>query len=99
MDDEGGLCPSDGQTIGELQVQGPMVFTGYLGRPDADASAFTPDGWFRTGDVVTIAPDGTHRIVGRASTDLIKSGGYKIGAGEVEDALLAVPGVREAAVI
>ena len=98
-DDDGGLLPSDGQAIGELQVQGPMVFTGYLGRPDADASAFTADGWFRTGDVATIAPDGSHRIVGRASTDLIKSGGYKIGAGEVEDALLAVPGVREAAVI
>jgi fatty acid CoA ligase FadD36 len=89
----------DGESIGELQVQGPMVFTGYLGRPDADRQAFTADGWFRTGDVVTIDPDGTHRIVGRASTDLIKSGGFKIGAGEVEDALLAVPGVREVAVI
>jgi len=99
MDDDGELVASDGEAIGELQVRGPMVFTGYLGRPDADASAFTDDGWFRTGDVVTITPDGTHRIVGRASTDLIKSGGYKIGAGEVEDALLAVPGVREAAVI
>lgn len=99
MDDDSGLLPSDGQAIGELQVQGPMVFSGYLGRPDADAAAFTADGWFRTGDVVTIFPDGTHRIVGRASTDLIKSGGYKIGAGEVEDALLAIPGVREAAVI
>jgi acyl-CoA synthetase (AMP-forming)/AMP-acid ligase II len=97
--DDGRLLPADGEAIGELQVRGPMVFTGYLGRPDADAEAFTSDGWFRTGDVVTIAPDGTHRIVGRASTDLIKSGGYKIGAGEVEDALLAVPGVRQAAVI
>jgi fatty acid CoA ligase FadD36 len=97
--DDGNLLPTDGVSMGELQVQGPMVFGGYLGRPDADAQAFTADGWFRTGDVASIAPDGTHRIVGRASTDLIKSGGYKIGAGEVEDALLAVPGVREAAVI
>jgi len=99
VDDDGEPLPWDGQAIGELQVSGPMVFSGYLGRPEADAAAFTADGWFRTGDVVTVTPDGTHRIVGRASTDLIKSGGYKIGAGEVEDALLAVPGVREAAVI
>ena len=99
VDDDGRVLPSDGETIGELQVRGPMVFTGYLGRPDADRLAFTPDGWFRTGDVVTIGPDGVHRIVGRASTDLIKSGGYKIGAGEVEDSLLAHPGVQEAAVV
>jgi fatty acid CoA ligase FadD36 len=99
VDDDGDLVPWDGEAIGELQLSGPMVFDGYLGRPEATAAAFTADGWFRTGDVVTITPDGTHRVVGRASTDLIKSGGYKIGAGEVEDALLAVPGVREAAVI
>jgi fatty acid CoA ligase FadD36 len=97
--DDGSLLPADGRTIGELHLHGPTVFTGYLGRPDADAAAFTADGWFRTGDVVTVDPDGMHRIIGRASTDLIKSGGYKIGAGEVEDSLLAFPGVREAAVI
>jgi fatty acid CoA ligase FadD36 len=91
--------PRDGKSIGELQVRGPTLFSGYLGRPDATASAYTMDGWFRTGDVATIGPDGTHRIVGRTSTDLIKSGGYRIGAGEVEDALLAHPAVREAAVI
>lgn len=94
-----GLLPADGVAVGELQVQGPTVFGGYLGRPDATAAAFTDDGWFRTGDVATILPDGRHRIVGRASTDLIKSGGYRIGAGEIEDVLLALPGVREAAVI
>jgi fatty acid CoA ligase FadD36 len=99
MDDDGQVLPFDGEAIGELQVRGPMVFTGYLRQPDADARAFTPDGWFRTGDVATAFPDGTHQIVGRASTDVIKSGGYKIGAGEVEDSLLTVPGVREAAVI
>ena len=59
----------------------------------------TADGWFATGDVATIGPDGWHRIVGRASTDLIKSGGYRIGAGEVENALLAHPAVAEVAVI
>jgi fatty acid CoA ligase FadD36 len=84
---------------GELEMRGPTVFAGYLHRPDANATAFTDDGWFRTGDIATIDPDGTHRIVGRASTDLIKSGGFRIGAGEIESALLAHPAVREAAVI
>jgi len=84
---------------GELEVRGATVFAGYLGRPDATAASFTSDGWFRTGDVATVDPDGTHRIVGRASTDLIKTGGYRVGAGEVEDALLSHPAVQEAAVI
>ncbi|WP_433688716.1 acyl-CoA synthetase [Micromonospora carbonacea] len=98
-DEHGAALPADGEAMGELQVAGPALFDGYLGRPDADAATRTPDGWFRTGDVATIGPDGWHRIVGRAATDLIKSGGYRIGAGEVEDALLAHPGVREAAVV
>jgi fatty acid CoA ligase FadD36 len=89
--------PVDG--IGELQVRGPTLFDGYLGRPEATADSYTADGWFRTGDIAAIEADGTHRIVGRASTDLIKSGGYRIGAGEVENALLAHPAVREAAVV
>lgn len=97
--DDGSPLPHDGATVGELQVRGETVFSGYLGRPDATAASFTPDGWFRTGDMAVIDPDGAHRIVGRASTDLIKSGGYRIGAGEVENALLAHPAVREAAVI
>ncbi|GAA4723707.1 AMP-binding protein [Phytohabitans rumicis] len=83
----------------ELQVRGATLFSGYLNRPDATAAAFTADGWFRTGDVAAIDADGSHRIVGRLSTDLIKSGGYRIGAGEVEDALLSHPAVREAAVV
>jgi fatty acid CoA ligase FadD36 len=70
-----------------------------LGRPGATAAAFTADGWFRTGDMAVVEPSGAHRIVGRASTDLIKSGGYRIGAGEVENALLGHPAVREAAVL
>ncbi|WP_436776214.1 acyl-CoA synthetase [Yinghuangia sp. YIM S09857] len=97
--DDGTPVPHDGETVGELQVQGPTLFDGYLNRPDATAESLTPDGWFRTGDVAVIAPDGWHRIVGRASTDLIKSGGYRVGAGEVEGALLAHPAVREAAVV
>jgi fatty acid CoA ligase FadD36 len=83
----------------ELQIRGATLFSGYLNRPDATAAAYTPDGWFRTGDLAAIHADGSHRILGRASTDLIKSGGYRIGAGEVENALLAHPAVREAAVV
>ncbi|WP_408055802.1 acyl-CoA synthetase [Streptomyces lycii] len=88
-----------GSGIGELQLTGPSLFTGYLNRPEATAGSFTGDGWFRTGDIATIGADGHHRIVGRASTDLIKSGGYRVGAGEVENALLDHPAVREAAVV
>ncbi|MFF7173552.1 acyl-CoA synthetase [Streptomyces pseudovenezuelae] len=88
----------DGETVGEIQVRGPNLFTEYLNRPDATAAAFTADGWFRTGDMAVRDGDGYVRIVGRKATDLIKSGGYKIGAGEIENALLEHPGVREAAV-
>jgi fatty acid CoA ligase FadD36 len=84
---------------GELQVRAPTMFDGYLGRPEATAACWTSDGWFRTGDVATLGTDGWHRILGRASVDLIKSGGYRIGAGEVEAALLAHPAVQEAAVV
>jgi fatty acid CoA ligase FadD36 len=97
--EDGGLVPQDGESVGDLQVQAPTMFDGYLGRPEATAACWTADGWFATGDVATLGPDGWHRIVGRASVDLIKSGGYRIGAGEIEAALLAHPGVREAAVI
>ncbi|MGJ5897178.1 acyl-CoA synthetase [Streptomyces sp. V2] len=88
----------DAERVGEIQVRGANLFTEYLNRPDATAAAFTPDGWFRTGDMAVRDPDGYVRIVGRKATDLIKSGGYKIGAGEIENALLEHPGVREAAV-
>ncbi|MFD0687010.1 acyl-CoA synthetase [Actinomadura fibrosa] len=97
--EDGTPVPADGETPGELHVRAPMLFQGYLNRPEATAKAFAEDGWFRTGDIAAVGPDGWHRIVGRASTDLIKSGGYRIGAGEVENALLAHPGVREAAVV
>ncbi|MFJ8537713.1 acyl-CoA synthetase [Streptomyces sp. NPDC093591] len=88
----------DGETVGEIQVRGPNLFTEYLNRPDATAAAFTADGWFRTGDMAVRDGDGYVRIVGRKATDLIKSGGYKIGAGEIENALLEHAGVRDAAV-
>jgi fatty acid CoA ligase FadD36 len=99
LDDTGGEVPHDGETVGRLEVRGPMMFDGYLNRPEASAEAFDADGWYRTGDVAVIDGGGMHRIVGRESVDLIKSGGYRIGAGEIETALLGHPGVREAAVV
>ncbi|MDX6760283.1 acyl-CoA synthetase [Streptomyces sp. F8] len=94
------IAAEDGAEIGELQLTGPTLFSGYLGRPEATAAAYTGDGWFRTGDIAAVGEqDGVHRIVGRASTDMIKSGGYRIGAGEIENALLDHPRVREAAVV
>jgi malonyl-CoA/methylmalonyl-CoA synthetase len=83
--------------VGEIEVRGPNLFLGYLNRPDATEAAFR-DGWFRTGDVGTRTSDGDLRIVGRRATDLIKSGGYKIGAGEIENVLAEHPGVVEVAV-
>src|ERR1700759_3641225 len=71
--------PPDGATVGRLHVRGPMMFDGYLNRPDATAEAFDADGWYRTGDVAVVDGGGMHRIVGRESVDLIKSGGDRIG--------------------
>jgi malonyl-CoA/methylmalonyl-CoA synthetase len=98
--DDGGadISALDGETIGEIVVRGPNLFLGYLNLPDATAAAMR-DRWFVTGDLATRDADGWLRIVGRRSTDLIKTGGYKVGAGEVEAALLEHPGVAEAAVI
>ncbi len=98
IDDNGErIDVSDDETIGEIRVRGPNVFSEYLNRPEATADAIR-DGWFFTGDLATRAPDGYIRIVGRRSTDLIKSGGYKIGAGEIEMALLDHPAVADVAV-
>ncbi|WP_027940948.1 acyl-CoA synthetase [Amycolatopsis taiwanensis] len=95
--DEAGDVVEAAETVGEIQVRGPNLFTEYLNRPDATAEVFT-GGWFRTGDMAVRDTDGYLRIVGRKATDLIKSGGYKIGAGEIENALLEHPGVAEVAV-
>ena len=96
--DDGSAAAHDGDTIGELHVAGSTLFDGYLGRPEATATAFD-DQWFRTGDAAVIDADGFHRIVGRQSLDIIKTGGFKVGAGEVETALLSHPSVLEAAVV
>jgi malonyl-CoA/methylmalonyl-CoA synthetase len=89
----------DDATIGEVAVRGANVFPGYLNRPDATAQVIDEQGWFYTGDLATRASDGAIRIVGRRATDLIKTGGFKVGAGEVEAALLEHVAVAEAAVI
>jgi malonyl-CoA/methylmalonyl-CoA synthetase len=98
VDDDGHeLKGSDGETMGEVVVRGPNVFSAYLNRPEATAEALR-EGWFHTGDLAARDLDGYWRIVGRRATDLIKTGGYKVGAGEVEVALLDHPRVLEAAV-
>lgn len=97
--EDGTAAPHDGETIGALHVQSPTLFDGYLNRPDATAEVRTADGWYHTGDVAVIDAAGMHRIVGRESVDLIKSGGFRIGAGEIETVLLAHPGVSEVAVV
>ncbi|MFF0608373.1 acyl-CoA synthetase [Nocardia tengchongensis] len=98
-DESGAPVPHDGESVGGLQVRGPMLFDGYLGKPEVTAANYTADGWFKTGDVAVIDAEGFHRIVGRESVDLIKSGGYRIGAGEIETSLLGHPAVAETAVI
>ena len=97
--DDGGDTPHDGETIGGLQIRGTTMFDGYLNLPEKTAESYTADGWFMTGDSATIGPDGMHRIVGRSSIDIIKTGGFKVGAGEVESVLLGHPSVSECAVV
>lgn len=97
--EDGEPVPHDGATIGRLAVRGPTLFDGYLNLPEATAAAFDADGWYRTGDVAVIDAAGMHRIVGRESVDLIKTGGFRVGAGEIETALLGHPAVAEVAVV
>jgi len=96
VDEEGNEVPWDGKTMGELQVRGPWIISAYYNDPRT-AEAFQ-DGWFRTGDVVTIDPEGYIQIVDRTK-DLVKSGGEWISTVELENAIMAHPKVLEAAVI
>lgn len=96
--EDGAVAPRDGETIGELLVAGTTLFDGYLHRPEATAESYDGE-WFRTGDAAVIDAGGFHRIVGRLSLDIIKTGGFKVGAGEVETALLGHPSVEEVAVV
>ncbi len=92
-----GIVPWDGAAVGELEVRGPWVAAEYYNAEDA-MQQWTADGWFRTGDVVTIDPSGYVRIVDRLK-DLVKSGGEWVSTLELENALMAHPAVQEAAVI
>lgn len=96
VNDEG-VCPWDGETTGELQVRGPWIIGSYYKRPDAGDS-FTEDGWFKTGDVAALTPEGYIHIADRTK-DLIKSGGEWISSVELENEIMAHPAVAEAAVI
>ena len=82
---------------GELLVRGPNVFREYWGRPEATAEAFV-DGWFRTGDIAVHEPEG-YRLLGRSSVDIIKSGGEKISAIEIEETYRQHPDVADLAVV
>ena len=94
---EAGEIPWDGKALGEMQVRGPWVAASYYRMPEA-SDRWTEDGWFRTGDVATIDDEGYVKIVDRTK-DLIKSGGEWISSVDLENALMAHPAVKEAAVI
>jgi len=94
---EAGEVPWDGKTLGELQVRGPWVAGSYYNMPEA-ADRWTSDGWFRTGDVVSIDGHGYIKVTDR-SKDLIKSGGEWISSVDLESALMGHAAVKEAAVI
>jgi malonyl-CoA/methylmalonyl-CoA synthetase len=84
-------------TPGEIEVRGPAVFAEYWGKPDATREAFR-DGWFRTGDTAVV-DNGIYRILGRTSIDILKTGGHKVSALEIEEALRQHPAVAECAVV
>ena len=96
------LCNEEGISVkdepGEIQVRGANVFLEYWRQPEATKKSFTGDGWFRTGDVA-VCEGGYYRILGRNSVDIIKSGGYKISALEIEEVLRTHPTVADCAVV
>jgi malonyl-CoA/methylmalonyl-CoA synthetase len=96
VDEDGRPVGTD--TPGQIQVRGPTVFGEYWRRPEETEAAFDAEGWFRTGDQAVVE-DGAYRILGRRSVDILKSGGEKISALEVEDVLRSHPEVRDCAVV
>ena len=93
-----GAAPASAATIGELQVRGCSLFAGYLANDDANAAAFTADGWFRTGDLATLDSGGNVRLVGRTK-ELINRGGVKFNPLDVEAVLDRHPAVAQSAVV
>mmetsp|Transcript_35345 Transcript_35345/g.57200 ORF Transcript_35345/g.57200 Transcript_35345/m.57200 type:complete len:565 (+) Transcript_35345:30-1724(+) len=88
---------SDGEQ-GELRMKGPGVFREYWQRPEATAKEFDAEGWFKTGDVA-VRTNGIFKILGRSSVDILKTGGYKVSALDIERELLTLPSIAEAAVV
>jgi malonyl-CoA/methylmalonyl-CoA synthetase len=97
LTDEADAPVTDGRA-GQIQVRGPAVFREYWRRPEATAEAFTPDGWFRTGDLAVIE-NGSYRILGRESVDILKTGGEKVSALEIEAVLRDHALVADCAVV
>ena len=98
VDDRGRAQPHDGKSMGELLVRGPWIVSGYFEDAEASAAVVETDGWFHTGDVATIDPDGYLQITDRKK-DVIKSGGEWISSIDLENAAVAHADVAEAAVI
>lgn len=96
VDDDGNTIERD-DTPGEIEVRGPSVFREYWRRPLETEAAFR-HGWFRTGDMA-VRERGAYRLLGRTSVDIIKTGGYKVSALEIEDVLRTHPGIVECAVV
>lgn len=97
------LVDEDNQVVetgqqGEIQVKGATVFREYWQKPEATREAFTADGWFKTGDIAMLN-EGSYRILGRNSVDIIKSGAYKISALEIEEILRRHPDIKECGVV
>ncbi|HSP97348.1 MAG TPA: acyl-CoA synthetase [Candidatus Dormibacteraeota bacterium] len=95
--DDAGMTVGD-DTPGQIQVRGPGVFREYWQRPAETRAAFTADGWFKTGDVA-VREHGSYRILGRDSIDIIKTGGFKVSALEIEEVLREHPAIAECAVV
>jgi malonyl-CoA/methylmalonyl-CoA synthetase len=89
--------PVPSGTPGEIEIRGPVVFLEYCGKPEETRKSFR-DGWFLTGDVA-VEENGIYRILGRSSVDIIKTGGYKVSALEIEEVLLTHPDINEVAVV
>ncbi|WP_229397830.1 AMP-binding protein [Micromonospora okii] len=94
LDREDRPVPADGESVGELSIRGPTLFSGYVDGPPPPAP-----GWHATGDLATVAADGSHRIIGRRRTDVVHSRSRRVHAGPVEEALRSHPGVSDAAVV
>ncbi len=93
------FAPVEGLPGGEIQVRGPNVFAGYRNRPDATEKAFTPDGWFRTGDLGALDADGYLRILARADEMIVLAGGKNIQPEDIEERIQESPRLREVAVL